>query len=128
MSKNVKEFITAWEDAQCENDRKELAEDIWYDLFSSGKSPYSKTKKIIKPLKELLTLSKKVGKMKLTGKTCYAFDGSCFNFVNNRNSIVCSVSFCHVGTKYSVMDKNNNHFNTNDYNAMVKKLAELLDA
>ena len=31
MSKNVREFIVAWEDAQCENDRRELAEDIWYD-------------------------------------------------------------------------------------------------
>lgn len=132
-TKNVREFIVAWEDAQCENDRKELAEDIWYDWFCSDKSLYSRTKKIIRPLKELLIRSKKVGELELSGKNCCPLAGDlydCFRFFDENDHFVCCVSFdsCHAGTKYSVMDKNDNHFNTNDYKAMVKKLAELLDA
>lgn len=106
MAKNVREFTIAWEDAQCEDDRKELAESIWYDWFCSDKSLYSRTKKIIKPLKELLMRSKKVGEMQLN---CCPISGplyDCFRF----------------------FDKNDNHFNTDDYAAMVKKLSELLDA
>lgn len=129
---NVREFIIAWEDAKCENDRRELAEGIWYDWFCSDKSLYSRTKKIIKPLKELLIRSKKVGEMDLRGKNCCPFAGplyDCFRFFD-KEVFVCCVSFdsCHDGTKYSVMDKDYNHFNTDDYSAMVKKLAELLDA
>ena len=133
MSKNVREFIISWEDAQCEDNRKELAESIWYDWFCRDKSLYSRTKKIIKPLKELLIRSKKVGKMNLSGKNCCPFSGPLydfFRFSDSKDRFVCSVSFdsCHVGTKYSVMDKDRNRFNTDDYKAMVKKLAELIDA
>ena len=134
MSKNVREFTIAWEDAQCEDDRKELAESIWYDWFCSDKSLYSRTKKIIKPLKELLMRSKKVSEMQLSvipgQKSVSGPLYDCFRFFDENNHFVCCVSFdsCHAGTKYSVMDKNDNYFNTNNYSAMVKKLAELLDA
>ena len=128
MSKNVREFTIAWEDAQCEDDRKELAESIWYDWFYRDKSLYSRTKKIIKPLKELLMRSKKVGEMQFCPISGPIYD--CFRFFDENDHFVCCVSFdsCHAGTKYIVMDKNDNYFNTDDYSAMVKKLAELLDA
>lgn len=133
MSKNVREFTIAWEDAQCEDDRKELAESIWCGWFCSDESLYSRTKKIIEPLKELLMRSKKVGEMQLSGKNCRPIAGplyDCFRFFDENYHFVCYVSFdsCHAETKYSVMDKNDNYFNTDDYNAMVKKLAKLLDA
>lgn len=130
---NVREFIIAWEDAQSDSDRRELAEGIWYDWFCSDKSLYSRTKKIIKPLKELLIRSKKVGEMDLSGKNCCPLAGplyDCFRFFDKEDHFVCCISFdsCHAGTKYSVMDKDNNHFNSDDYTATVKKLVELLDA
>ena len=131
--KNVREFIIAWEDAQGDNDRRELAEGIWYDWFCSDKSLYSRTKKIIKPLKELLIRSKKVGEMDLSGKNCCPLAGplyDCFRFFDKEDHFICCVSFdsCHAGTKYSVMDKDNNYFNSDGYGATVKKLVELLDA
>ena len=132
-TKNVREFIIAWEDAQCEDNRRELAAGIWYDWFCSDTSLYSRTKKIIKPLKELLIRSKKVGEMQLSGKNCFPSYGplyDCFRFFDENDHFVCCVSFdCpHDGTKYSVMGKDNTLFCTDDSASMVKKLAELLDA
>ena len=84
MKNNVRKFINAWDAAKGnESERRDLAEDIWYDWFCSDKSLYSRTKKIIRPLKELLIRSKKVGEMELSGKNCCPLAGDlydCFRF------------------------------------------------
>ena len=47
MSNNVRKFINAWDAAKGnESERRDLAEDIWYDWFCSDKSLYGRTKNI----------------------------------------------------------------------------------
>lgn len=135
MKNNVRKFINAWDAAKGnESERRELAEDIWYDWFCSDKSLYGRTKKFIKPLKMLLIKSAKVGEMEVSGKNCCPvchplYD--CMRIFDKDDHFVCCISFDHPhGCEkfYQVMDKDCNHFETDELEDAMNKMASLIDA
>lgn len=133
MSKNVREFINAWDAAKGnEAARREIAEDIWYDWFCSDKALYGRTKKFIKPLKQILIRSAKVGSMEVSGKNCCPCSGDlydCMRIFDENDNFVCCISFdsCHHDKKYDVMSHDNNHFEYDSVNETVDKMASIIE-
>lgn len=133
MSNNVREFINAWDAAKGnEAARREIAEGIWYDWFCSDKSLYGRTKKFIKPLKQILIRSAKVGNMEVSGKNCCPCSGDlydCMRIFDENDNFVCCISFdsCHHDKKYDVMSHDNNHFEYDSVNEAADKMASIIE-
>lgn len=133
MSKNVREFINAWDAAKGnEAARREIAEDIWYDWFCSGKALYDRTKKFIKPLKQILIRSAKVGNMEVSGKNCCPCSGDlydCMRIFDENDNFVCCISFdsAHHDKKYDVMSHDAQHFEYDSVTEAADKMASIVE-
>jgi hypothetical protein len=133
MSKNVREFINAWDAAKGnEAARMEIAEDIWYDWFCSDKALYGRTKKFIKPLKQILIRSAKAGNMEVSGKNCCPCSGDlydCMRIFDENDKFVCCVAFdgCHYDKKYDVMSHDLQHFGYDSADEAADKMASIIE-
>lgn len=133
MSKNVREFINAWDAAKGnEAARREIAEGIWYDWFCSDKALYGRTKKFIKPLKQILIRSAKVGNMEVSGKNCCPCSGDlydCMRIFDENDHFVCCISFdsCHDDKRYDVMSHDNQYFGYDSIDEAADKMASIIE-
>lgn len=112
---NINQFLKMWKQSN-EEDRKQVAHDIWYDWFCADKSLYNRTKKFVPFLKAIVKQNPKIGEMEVSGKNCCPVNYplyDCMRIFDNDKFMGC-ISFDSYNGKYSIMDQNDEYHNTDD--------------
>lgn len=131
--KTLNDFLTAYTSAakgSAERDR--IAEDIWYDWFCKGSSLPRRTKKFIRPLKELVKAVPEAGLFThVSGKNNCPVDGPTYDvcriFDLDDNFIVwISFDCCYDDHRFVVENKEGDvHFETDDRDEAIAKFIEV---
>ena len=128
-------FKTRWPPRQQTREEGTLLpfhDSIWYDWFCSDKALYGRTKKFIKPLKQILIRSAKAADMEVSGKNCCPLCGDlydCMRIFDKKDNFVCCISFdsAHADKRYEVMSHDCQHFGYDSIDEAADKMAALIE-
>lgn len=100
--------------------------------FAPKKALYGRTKKFIKPLKNILIRSAKVGNMEVSGKNCCPVGADlydCMRIFDKNDNFVCCISFdsAHADKKYDVMSHDRQHFGYDSIDEAADKMASIIE-
>ena len=131
--KTLNDFLTAYTSApkgSAERDR--IAEDIWYDWFCKSSSLLRRTKKFIRPLKELVKAVPEAGDYThISAKNCCPVDGPTYDglrLYDLDDNFIVWITFdcCFDKHRFAVENKEGDvHFETDDRDEAIAKFIEV---
>ena len=131
--KNLNDFLTAYTSAaKGSAERDDIADSIWFDWFCKDSSLARRTKKFIRPLKEVVKAIPEAGLFtRVSGKNNCPVDGPTYDvcrlFDLNDDFIVwLSFDCCNDDHRFVVEDKDADvHFETDDCDEAIAKMIEV---
>lgn len=132
--KTLNDFLTAYTSAAKGSDeRNSIAEDIWYDWFCKSSSLPRRTKKFIRPLKELVKAVPEAGDFtKVSGKNNCPVDGPTYDVLRlfdlDDDFVVCMSFDCCYDKHRFVVEYNKDEiqqFETDDRDEAIAKMVEV---
>lgn len=131
--KTLNDFLSAYTSAakgSAERDR--IAEDIWYDWFCKNSSLPRRTKKFIRPLKELVKAVPEAGEFAhVSGKNCCPISAPTYDMLrlfdlNDEFIVLMSFDDVTENHRFIVEGKDADvHFETDDRDEAIAKMVEV---
>lgn len=130
--KTLNDFLTAYTSAaKGSAERKSVAEEIWYDWFCSDSSLERRTKKFIRPLKELVKAVPEAGLLtRVSAKNNCPIDGPTYDVLrlfglDDEFVVLLSFDCCNDDHRFAVEDRETVNICSDDRDEAIAKFIEV---
>lgn len=132
MCIKISVFLKEWAEAKGkEDERRAIAENVWFDWFCSTKALYGKTKKFVKPMKTILKNCKHADELEVSMKNNCPCSGplyDCYRIFCGDDFICCLCINPGQDKPYEVMPENGESTFFDDKDEATNKMVELINA